>query len=291
MEREKENLLIRAHWALVVSELGNLEPSWSETSLLLQRLGDSVLGFAEFRDLKLAMAQVAASSASFTALGELRNADIFLKQRRAIPNVGAPRRHRYPSIAVSRVSETTTSTTTSTDRNGSVTSQAAIAKPKAMATSTGFTSVGAVITIVRKQRLSRDEQMVNAVDVFSDFTGSKVFLQLVSVEIDAATGVGKRSQESFIKDWAEKATVQADKVQYTAEFRVGGEFGEPGAVLIRNTHQAEFYLESVALRLPSGTVYFPCHSYIAASVHDPKPRVFFSNKVRRLQPGYGDPIQ
>lgn len=96
-----------------------------------------------------------------------------------------------------------------------------------------------------------------------------------------ATGAGKRSKQSFIKDWAEKATVQADKVQYTAEFSINAEFGEPGAILICNTHQAELYLESIALQLPSGTIYFPCHSYIAASVHDPKPRVFFTNKVRK----------
>ena len=101
-----------------------------------------------------------------------------------------------------------------------------------------------------------------------------------------ATGVGKRSKESFIKDWAQKATVEADKVQYTAEFSINAKFGEPGAVLIRNTHQAELYLESIALQLPSGTIYFSCHSYIAASTHDPKPRVFFSNKVCKSLPAH-----
>jgi hypothetical protein len=113
----------------------------------------------------------------------------------------------------------------------------------------------------------------------------------------SVTKAGKRSKESFIQDWAQKATVQADKVQYTAEFSIHGDFGEPGAIRIRNTHQAELYLESIALQLPSGTVYFPCHSYVAASVHDPKPRVFFSNKVCKPLPvinlfqrlGHGDP--
>lgn len=183
----------------------------------------------------------------------------------------AHRRVVFPSrIVVSRATDTATSTTGrrgsgETGRNGSLT---AIAKSKVIITA------GAVITIVRKQRLSRDEQMVNAVDVLSDLTGSKIFLQLVSADV-----VGKRSKESFIKDWALKAGVVADKVQYTADFDIGGDFGEPGALLIRNSHQAEFYLESIALQLPSGTVYFPCHSYIAPSAHDRRPRVFFSNKV------------
>lgn len=231
------------------------------------------------------MAQAAASSSVFRAFGKPERASSgALKQsafghRRVLPRLGA--RHRYPGIVVvSRVTDTTTSTTT--DRYGSVTSSATVGDTIAkFVPPSSSVSVGAVITIVRKQRLSRDEQMVNAVDVFSDLTGSKVFLQLVSAEVDGATGVGKRSKESFIKDWAQKATVQADKVQYTAEFSIGGEFGEPGAVLIRNTHQAELYLESIALQFPSGTLYFPCHSYIAPSIHDPKPRVFFSNKVSR----------
>lgn len=99
--------------------------------------------------------------------------------------------------------------------------------------------------IVKKKRLSREEQMIDAADVLSDMIGNKIFLQLVSVE----TGAGKNR------------------------------FGEPGAVLIRNTHQSEIYLESIALQMQSETVYFPCHSYITAFSNDPKPRVFFSNKV------------
>ena len=106
----------------------------------------------------------------------------------SVPNFG--RRHRCRSIIVSRVTDATSTTRTA---NGSAKSEAAdvrqeaIAKPKVVVppSHTGFMSVGAVITIVRKQRLSRDEQMTNAIDVFSDFTGSKVFLQLVSVEADA----------------------------------------------------------------------------------------------------------
>lgn len=136
----------------------------------------------------------------------------------------------------------------------------------------------AVTAIVKKKRLSREEQMIDAADVLSDMIGNKIFLQLVSVETGAASGIGKRSKDIFIKDWAEKATVQADKVQYTAEFSIDAGFGEPGAVLIRNTHQSEIYLESIALQMQSETVYFPCHSYITAFSNDPKPRVFFSNK-------------
>lgn len=236
------------------------------------------------------MAQVTVSASSFTALNKADRASRLLKHDAVAsplvvsqPNVG--RRHRYPSIVVSRVADTTTTTTTTVTQNGSVISEkttiqgtkSAVIVPPSV---TGFSTVGAVVTVTRKRRLSREEQVTNAVDVISDLTGNKVFFQLVSEDVDPGTGVGKRSKQTFIKDWAAKATVVADKVQYTAEFSINvAEFGQPGAILIRNTHQAELYLESIALRLPSGTVFFPCHSYIASSDRDPKPRIFFTNKV------------
>ena len=84
----------------------------------------------------------------------------------------------------------------------------------------------------------------------------------------------------MIKDWVLRAPEIGTKIEYTAEFAIkAAEFGQPGAILIRNPHQAEFFLDSITLEWPSGTVHFPCHSNIASSTLDPKPRVFFSNKV------------
>lgn len=98
--------------------------------------------------------------------------------------------------------------------------------------------------------------------------------------IGAATKVGKRSKETAIMDWAQKALEKGDKIEYTAEFTLKlADFGRPGAILIRNTHQAEFYLDNITLELPSGPVHFPCHSYVASSILDSKPRVFFTNQV------------
>lgn len=135
------------------------------------------------------MAQVVRSgSAAVTALEKPGKASRALKGGAlgrslvvSVPSFGRWRRCR--SVVVSRVTETTSTTRTV---NGSVRQEAAIAKATVVArpANTGFMSVGAVITIVRKQRPSRDEQITNAVDVFSDLTGSKVFLQLVSEEAD-----------------------------------------------------------------------------------------------------------
>lgn len=51
----------------------------------------------------------------------------------------------------------------------------------------------AVTAIVKKKRLSREEQMIDAADVLSDMIGNKIFLQLVSVE----TGAGKNRLFAF----------------------------------------------------------------------------------------------
>lgn len=45
-------------------------------------------------------------------------------------------------------------------------------------------TVEAVITVIQKQRPDVNEQMVNIADAFADVIGDKVFLQLVSVEVD-----------------------------------------------------------------------------------------------------------
>lgn len=138
------------------------------------------------------MAQVVVSgSTSVTVLNKRDRASRALKELGVssgsplvvlVPSFGRSNRRR--STVVSRVTDTPSTTRTA---NGSVKSEAAIAKPKAVLppSYTGFKSVRAVITIVRKRRPSRDEQMTNAVDVFFDLTGSKISLQLVSAEADA----------------------------------------------------------------------------------------------------------
>lgn len=47
------------------------------------------------------------------------------------------------------------------------------------------------LSCIRKQRLSREEQITDAVDVFSDFTGNRV---LLNEDANAGTVVGKRKQ-------------------------------------------------------------------------------------------------
>ena len=87
----------------------------------------------------------------------------------------------------------TTTTTTTTTSNGYLQNEhreekvkvdpklsSAIVKPSRGEPVT----VEAVITVIQKQRPDMNEQVVNFADAFAELFGDKVFLQLVSVEVD-----------------------------------------------------------------------------------------------------------
>ncbi|BFI28517.1 protein MpLOX9 [Marchantia polymorpha subsp. ruderalis] len=143
----------------------------------------------------------------------------------------------------------------------------------------------AIVTLSRKPRPSISEQFLDKVDAVADRMGfANILLRLVSKEIDPKTGVEKRSKPSALRDWAEKVNVVADKLQYTVEWTVPMDFGSPGAVVVLNNHQNEFYLESISIRSSHNdeATYFPCNSWIQPdklSTYPPTERVFFSNEV------------
>lgn len=139
--------------------------------------------------------------------------------------------------------------------------------------------VTAKVTVRRKRNQSVSERLVEQIDSISDSAGQKVFLQLVSAELDQNNGRGKRSNKAALKDWSEKVNIRADKVQYTADFIISKDFGLPGAITILNGHQNEFFLETIALEgLPNGTVYFSCYSWVQSRLNVPQERTFFSNQ-------------
>lgn len=84
----------------------------------------------------------------------------------------------------------------------------------------------------------------------------------------------------MLKDWAKKSNIKAERVNYTAEFIVDSNFGEPGAITVINNHQKEFFLENITIEgFASGAVHFPCNSWVQARKDHPGKRIFFSNKV------------
>lgn len=71
------------------------------------------------------------------------------------------------------------------------------------------------------------------------------------------------------------------KVSHEVQFLVDANFGVPGAILVTNKNQKEFYLESITIE---GLVHFNCHSWVQPEKLHPDKRIFFSNKVNILIP-------
>ncbi|KAG9458456.1 hypothetical protein H6P81_002964 [Aristolochia fimbriata] len=139
--------------------------------------------------------------------------------------------------------------------------------------------VGAVVTVRKKIKEDIKETLVKHLDALTDKIGRNVVLQLVSTEIDPRTNKPKKSKAAALRGWLENANIRAERVGYTAEFVVDSSFGEPGAILVTNKHQKEFFLESVVVEgFACGPVHFTCNSWVQSSKDLPGKRVFFTNK-------------
>ncbi|XVF40490.1 hypothetical protein PTKIN_Ptkin01aG0117700 [Pterospermum kingtungense] len=79
-----------------------------------------------------------------------------------------------------------------------------------------------------------------------------------------------------ILDWSRDLNINADKVSHEVQFLVDSKLGVPGAILVRNKNQKEFYLESITIE---GLVHFKCHSWIQPEKLHPEKRIFFSDKA------------
>ncbi|XP_021716538.1 linoleate 13S-lipoxygenase 3-1, chloroplastic-like isoform X1 [Chenopodium quinoa] len=139
--------------------------------------------------------------------------------------------------------------------------------------------VRAVITVRNKIKEDLKEALVKHFDNFSDMIGRNVVLQIVSTDIDPRARGPKKSGEAVLKDWSKKSKLKAERVNYLAEFVVDSNFGLPGAILITNNHQQEFFLESITIEgFASGPVHFPCNSWVQSFKDIQTKRIFFHNK-------------
>lgn len=139
--------------------------------------------------------------------------------------------------------------------------------------------VKAIITVRRKRKEAFRETIEKHLDSLFDAVGSNIVLQLVSEKIDPKTNSGKKSKEAVLKGWLQKSAVRAEKVHHTATFTISSDFGQPGAIIVTNQHQKEFFLENIVLEgFIGGPVYFPCNSWVHSKNENPEKRIFFSNK-------------
>ncbi|KZV58792.1 linoleate 13S-lipoxygenase 3-1, chloroplastic-like [Dorcoceras hygrometricum] len=167
--------------------------------------------------------------------------------------------------------------------------------------------VRAVLTVRNKNKEDFKDTLVKHLDAFTDKIGRNVILELVSNDFDPSnssylfipsqssilfiyllisfslsleTKTPKKSNQAALKDWSKKSNLKTERVNYVAEFVVDSNFGIPGAILVTNKHQREFFLESITVQgFARGPLHFPCNSWVQSNKHHPGKRIFFSNQA------------
>lgn len=93
---------------------------------------------------------------------------------------------------------------------------------------------------------------------------------------------GKLGNPAFLEEYSTEITsLTVAKSSYEVEFEWNEEMRFPGAVLVKNHNNSEFYLETIILEdVPGhGQVHFDCNSWVYPFKCYTKKRIFFPNKV------------
>lgn len=95
-----------------------------------------------------------------------------------------------------------------------------------------------------------------------------------------------RTSEVVIENWTEANSSTSSHIaatnssKYEVKFKVKKEFGEPGALVVKNFHRNEFLLKEVAVQLPNHAwVHFVCNSCVYNVANYATDRHFFTNNV------------
>ncbi|KAG6536177.1 hypothetical protein ZIOFF_001226 [Zingiber officinale] len=147
-------------------------------------------------------------------------------------------------------------------------------QPTFMAKSRRPETVKAAVTVLPTVRGAFAHlEPTQGVDDFKDLLGLTLHLELVSADLEQ-TGLEKKTVEAF----AHVAKKGIGSITYEASFSVPSNFGEIGAVVVRNEHHNELFLNDIVLTIDgddSAPLLFDCKSWL----HSKFNRVFFiSNK-------------
>ncbi|KAA8545125.1 hypothetical protein F0562_019986 [Nyssa sinensis] len=136
------------------------------------------------------------------------------------------------------------------------------------------------VVLMKKNYLEWKDHTASWEDRWDDICGHKVFLQLVSsVNGDPAQGLrGMLGKPARLKRWKiPTSIIKASDSKMKVKFDWVDELGVPGAFIIKNHHQNEFFLKTLTLEdVPGhGRVLFICNSWVYPEID----RIFFTNQA------------
>ncbi|XP_027111787.2 linoleate 13S-lipoxygenase 3-1, chloroplastic isoform X1 [Coffea arabica] len=139
-------------------------------------------------------------------------------------------------------------------------------------------SLSAIVTVKCANPTDLKDVIFQLMNASSATNGRGVVLQLVSSELDPHTREPKLSREAVLNMSYSNgpSSGSSDPQTFRVQFTVDHNFGVPGAIMVYNKYEKEFFLVSISVE---GFVNFDCKSWIQPQKVNSRPRVFFSNKA------------
>lgn len=136
---------------------------------------------------------------------------------------------------------------------------------------------------MKRNVLDFNDLSASVIDRLSEFLGQGVSLQLVSaVNTDSGNALkGKVGKKAYLESWITKLTaLTPGDSAYNVTFEYEEAIGVPGAIIVTNSHNTEFFLKTITLQdVPGeGLMHFVCNSWVYPKERYNYDRIFFRNK-------------
>ncbi|KAL3649868.1 Lipoxygenase 6, chloroplastic [Castilleja foliolosa] len=143
----------------------------------------------------------------------------------------------------------------------------------------GVINVRATIKIRKKMKERLTEKVEDQWESFVNGIGKGISIQLISQDIDPVTKSGKIA-ETFVKGWFPKLSNDPYVVEYGADLTVPRDFSQPGAILVTNFHDKEFFLMEIVVHgFSQGPLFFRADTWIHSKKNNPQSRIIFRNQA------------
>ncbi|KAK9919840.1 hypothetical protein M0R45_028415 [Rubus argutus] len=135
------------------------------------------------------------------------------------------------------------------------------------------------VVLMRKNALDFNDFTSSALDTVSEFLGGGISVQLVSATNadQSANGRAKLGKPAYLENWMfSLVPLTAGDSAFGVNMEWDDQIGVPGAILVKNNHETEFFLKSVILEdVPGvGRMHFVCNSWVYPARRYKRDRIF-----------------